>query len=47
MMNKNADHIDKREYQTPVLFEYGDIASVTQNEGGFGEDALGQSGSAV
>ncbi len=43
MINQSLDNNDKQEYQTPVLFEYGDIASVTQEGlGPFSDGSLGQ-----
>ncbi len=32
MINQSLDNNDKQEYQTPVLFEYGDFALITQND---------------
>jgi len=34
MMNHDTEKIEKTEYQTPVLIEYGNIASITQLGGG-------------
>ena len=46
MINEIIDNTDKQEYQTPVLFEYGDIASVTQYGSDVGPD-LAETGFAL
>ena len=38
MINQNLDNNGKQEYRTPVLFEYGDIASITQAGGALAFD---------
>lgn len=40
MTNQSADNTDKREYQAPVLFEYGDVASITNNGGSTPGDGI-------
>lgn len=41
MTNQSLDNNGKQEYQTPVLSEYGDIASITQEGGAAAADGFG------
>lgn len=38
---------EKKEYQAPVVIDYGDVAELTQNAGGAQSDGMGPNTSCV